>query len=110
MECLHRIDNYRNKKIKNCKTRNNNNGRLQRVVAEQEKAYGTIIGNPDFVALARACGADGVVLDATSDMEAILEQAFTPANKPFLIDCRLHPELQVPISKGNDDFIPMNRT
>ena len=47
-----------------------NNGVLQNVLAQQQRPYGTEITNPDFVALARAWGAEGLVADAGADSSA----------------------------------------
>ena len=53
-------------------------------------------------------GIEGAVIDGDTDIDAVLDKAFAPSDKPFLIDCRLHPNLKVPMTKGNDDFIPMH--
>ena len=84
------------------------NTRLQRVAAQQTSPFGTQIVNPDFMKFAEACGIGGAVIDGDTDIDAVLDEAFAPSNKPFLIDCRLHPNLKVPMTKSNDDFIPMN--
>ena len=84
------------------------NTRLQRVAAQQASPFGTTIVNPDFVKFAEACGIGGAVIAEEADIDPVLDRAFAPSNKPFLIDCRLHPDLKVPMTKSNDDFIPMN--
>jgi acetolactate synthase-1/2/3 large subunit len=62
--------------------------------------YGTDLANPDFVALAHAYGADGVVAEAGTDVPGILEEALRrPRAKPFLIDLRIDPSLMFPISR-----------
>ena len=77
-----------------------NNGVLQNVLAQQVVAYGTHLPNPDFVALAAAYGADGVVADATSNIPAILDDAFQSSRRrPLLIDLRIDPALAFPISR-----------
>jgi acetolactate synthase I/II/III large subunit len=43
-------------------------------------------GNPDFVALARAFGCDGVRIGAAKELRAALEIALD-ARAPVLIDC-----------------------
>jgi thiamine pyrophosphate-dependent acetolactate synthase large subunit-like protein len=77
-----------------------NNGILQNVLAQQAVPYGTRLTNPDFVALAHAYGADGVIADASTDIPALLKEAFgTRRQRPMLIDLRVDPELMFPLSK-----------
>jgi acetolactate synthase-1/2/3 large subunit len=77
-----------------------NNGILQNVLAQQSVPYGTTLRNPDFVALARAYGADGVVVDGSSDVPAIVADIFgRPRKRPLLIDLRIDPKLMFPLSK-----------
>ena len=75
------------------------NGVLQNVLAQQDRPYGTEIGNPDFVALARAWGGDGAVVQSCADVDAALEAAFRPRRGPFVIDVRLDPRLEFPMSR-----------
>jgi thiamine pyrophosphate-dependent acetolactate synthase large subunit-like protein len=85
-----------------------NNGVLQRVVAQQRNAVGTTLLNPDIVALARACGATGAVLDGNADVEAVLQAALDHRGGPFVIDARCDPRIQAPMSSsGGDGFVPM---
>ncbi|MBP3381599.1 MAG: acetolactate synthase large subunit, partial [Clostridia bacterium] len=42
----------------------------------------------DFVALARAFGADGMTATTLSELETALDKAFS-ANGPFIVDCRI---------------------
>jgi thiamine pyrophosphate-dependent acetolactate synthase large subunit-like protein len=76
-----------------------NNGVLQNVAVQQRAQYGTAITNPDFVALARAYGGDGAVVDGRTDVDAVMRQAFAPRATPFLIDMRCSPDVMVPVSK-----------
>ena len=76
-----------------------NNGTLQNVSSQQEKPFGASLSNPDFVAIARACGADGAVVDASTDLDAVFDAAFAPRCAPFLIDLRCDPALLAPLSK-----------
>jgi acetolactate synthase-1/2/3 large subunit len=77
-----------------------NNGVLQNVLVQQAVPYGTTLANPDFVALARAFGADAVVADATADVPGILDAALDPARRrPLLVDLRVDPGLVFPLSK-----------
>ncbi len=85
-----------------------NNGVLQRVIAQQGEPVGTVIRNPDFVALAKACGADGAVVRGDTDIREVLDRAFRPAGAPFLIDLRLDPKLKAPMSQWEDGFVPMH--
>jgi acetolactate synthase-1/2/3 large subunit len=43
-------------------------------------------GNPDFAALARSFGCEGVRIESTGELRPALEQAFA-ANRPTVIDC-----------------------
>jgi thiamine pyrophosphate-dependent acetolactate synthase large subunit-like protein len=84
-----------------------NNGVLQNVLAQQAVPYGTRLANPDFVALAHACGADGVTVDARSDVSAILEDALhRRRERPLVIDLRVDPDLLFPLSKWQH-YAPM---
>jgi acetolactate synthase-1/2/3 large subunit len=51
--------------------------------------------NPDFVALARACGADGVRVTRPGDLAPALEHAFG-ANAPFVLDVRVDRDIRPP--------------
>jgi thiamine pyrophosphate-dependent acetolactate synthase large subunit-like protein len=82
------------------------NGWLQRVAAQQGRPHGTKLHNPDFMALAKACGADGAVFDGRGDAGAVLDRAFATRGRPFLLEVRLHPDLRVPVCKSNDGFVP----
>jgi acetolactate synthase-1/2/3 large subunit len=66
----------------------------------QERAYpsrvsGTDLVNPDFVALARAYGAHGELVERTADFAPAFERA-TKAGKPALIEIRLSVEIITP--------------
>ncbi len=76
-----------------------NNGTLQNVAAQQAEPFGTDLLNPDFVALARAYGADGAVVDGGTDVDAVLDAALAPRTTPFVIDLRCDPALLAPLSK-----------
>lgn len=77
-----------------------NNGVLQNVSAQQAVPYGTSLANPDLVALARAYGAEGVVVDAGADIPAVLDEAFRRGRRrPLLIDLRVDPGFHFPMSK-----------
>lgn len=57
---------------------------------KQERQFGRTagveFGNPDFVALARAFGCEGVRIEAAKDLRPALEAALD-AHRPVLIDC-----------------------
>ena len=57
---------------------------------KQERQFGRTagveLGNPDFVALARAFGCEGVTITAAKDLRPALDRALT-ARVPVLIDC-----------------------
>lgn len=84
-----------------------NNGVLQRVVAQQRQPTGTMLVNPDVVALARACGADGAAVDGTTDLEAALRRAFDHRGGPFVVDARCDPGLQAPMAKASPRMAPL---
>lgn len=70
-----------------------NNGVLQRVVANQTNEYGTTLNNPDFSALAKSCGAIGISIDHTEEIETKLKGAFSINNKLVIIDVRCDPAI-----------------
>ena len=76
-----------------------NNGVLQNVLVQQLRPYGTALVNPDFVALARAWGADGLIADADADLDAIVDAILAPRRVPLLVDLRVDPGLTFPISR-----------
>ena len=84
-----------------------NNGLLQNVSAQQTTPYGTVLRNPDFVALARAFGADGAVVNGTTDVDAVVRQAFDERVAPFLIDLHCDPGIMAPLSKWEKTFAPL---
>jgi acetolactate synthase I/II/III large subunit len=55
--------------------------------------------NPDFVAYANACGAEGYRVEKIEDFEAILRKAIK-SNKPALIDVVVESEVYPPFSLG----------
>ena len=77
-----------------------NNGYLGMVRQWQELFYGrryaqtTLNGNPDFVRLAEAYGAKGLLLDEKKDMRAKLEEALN-SEGPVVLDVRTAPEENV---------------
>ena len=81
-----------------------NNGLLHNVAAQQAVPYGTVLHNPDFVAVARAFGADAAVVDGTTDLEQIVGRALEPRERPMVIDLRCDPSIAPPLStwEGND--------
>ena len=76
-----------------------NNGVLQNVKTQQDVPFGTYLYNPDFVALANAFGIDAALIDGQTDVDDVLTQAFTKRDRPFLIECRIDPELEIPLSR-----------
>jgi len=72
---------------------------LQNVMAQQPVAFGTDLYNPDIVALAKAYGCEAALLDGTSDIDAVLQEAFKPRKVPFVISMLCDPYLDVPLSK-----------
>lgn len=65
----------------------------------QPVPYGTTLHNPDFAALARACGADGATIDGTSDVGAVLRAAFAQLKRPTVLEVRCDPAVMAPLSR-----------
>ncbi len=64
--------------------------------AEGNPVFGTKLTNPDFVALARSFGADGVTVSHSEEVAGALEAALA-SPVPFVIDARVNPrELYIP--------------
>jgi acetolactate synthase I/II/III large subunit len=61
--------------------------------------------NPDFVALARACGADGIRVEHAADLEGALEHALR-AGAPFVLDVHVDRDIRPP-SVGTWQLPPM---
>jgi acetolactate synthase-1/2/3 large subunit len=51
--------------------------------------------NPDFVALARACGADGIRVEAAADLPGAIEHAVR-AEAPFVLDVHVDRDIKPP--------------
>ncbi|TCP60024.1 acetolactate synthase-1/2/3 large subunit [Rhodovulum bhavnagarense] len=73
-----------------------NNGRYGTIRMHQERTYpgrvsGTDLANPDYPALARAYGGDGIVVADQADFPAAMERALA-AGCPFVIELRLDGE------------------
>lgn len=98
-----------------------NNGAYGTIAGLQMAHYGTTVGcvfkdpdgapySPDFAAIARAYGAEGVQIKSASEFKAVLERAVA-SNKPFVIDV---PMLNNPVPTAghwniNDIFSPGGR-
>ena len=77
-----------------------NNGMYGTIRAWQERAYpgrvvGTTLRNPDFAALARACGAHGEAIERTEQFMPALERALA-AGRPALLELRVDGEALSP--------------
>ncbi len=77
-----------------------NNGMYGTIRMHQEKFYpnrvsGTQLQNPDFVALARAYGGHGALVERTEDFAAAFEEART-CGKPAIIELRTEQEAIAP--------------
>jgi acetolactate synthase-1/2/3 large subunit len=73
-----------------------NNGMLGTIRMHQERHFpGRVVAtellNPDFVAYARAFGADAALVERTEDFAAAFEEALS-ADKPALLELRVDPE------------------
>ncbi|MDZ7768798.1 MAG: thiamine pyrophosphate-dependent enzyme [Woeseiaceae bacterium] len=53
--------------------------------------WGTDITNPDFTALAEACGALGISVTDPGDLDAALQQAFD-AHRPVVVNVSVDPD------------------
>ncbi len=77
-----------------------NNGSYQFIeyeeAAEGNPVFGTKLTNPDFVALARAFGGEGITVRSREELPEALDLAFA-SPVPFVIDARVNPkELYIP--------------
>ena len=77
-----------------------NNGMYGTIRMHQEREYpvresGTALHNPDFAALAQACGAFGEVVTRTEDFEAAFDRAVA-SGTAALIELRVDPEALTP--------------
>lgn len=77
-----------------------NNGMYGTIRMHQERAYpervsGTDLVNPDFAAYARAFGANGEIVEETSEFAPAFERAMA-AEGPSLIELRIDPEALTP--------------
>ncbi|WP_108610755.1 thiamine pyrophosphate-binding protein [Aminobacter sp. MSH1] len=61
--------------------------------------------NPDFAALAKSCGVDGIKVSRSSDFAGALEHAIA-SNKPYVIDLEVDPNVK-PISVGTWRLPPL---
>ena len=92
-----------------------NNGYLGMVRQWQELFYGRrysgvdLSGNPDFPALARACGGEGFTVTEPEEVGPALERAMAIDDRPVLVDFRVTPEANVtpmiPGGKSVEDVI-----
>ncbi len=58
----------------------------------------------DFVAFARAVGADGVQVDSEDQLAAAMEQALA-TDRPFVVDVQIDPEPQSPLVKRFESLV-----
>jgi len=79
-----------------------NNGMYGTIRMHQERTYpgrvsGTNLVNPDFAALARACGGFGARVDRTEDFARAFDEA-TASGLPSIIELVISPEALTPVS------------
>jgi pyruvate dehydrogenase (quinone) len=71
------------------------NGRLGMVKLEMEQVglpeFGTVLHNPDFAAVARAVGMEGIRVERPGDVEGALKEALAH-DGPALVDCVTNPD------------------
>jgi acetolactate synthase I/II/III large subunit len=77
-----------------------NNGMYGTIRMHQERHYpgrviGTDLRNPDFVALARAYGAHGALVERSEEIGDALDEALT-CGRPALIELRVDPQAITP--------------
>jgi acetolactate synthase-1/2/3 large subunit len=77
-----------------------NNGMYGTIRMHQERHYpgrviGTDLRNPDFVALARAYGAHGALVERSEEIGAALDEALA-AGRPALVELRVDPQAITP--------------
>jgi thiamine pyrophosphate-dependent acetolactate synthase large subunit-like protein len=85
-----------------------NNHVLGRIQAQESHPFEVALHNPDWVALARAYGADGAVIDGRTDLDQVFRKAFKHQGSPFVIDVRMNPSTQAPVGSWNDGFTPLH--
>src|SRR3546814_7284380 len=83
-----------------------NNGKLGTIRMHRENHFpgrvsATDLANPDFVALARAYGAYGALVEDTADFAAAFERA-RDCGKPALLELRLDPEAITPVARSEE--------
>jgi acetolactate synthase-1/2/3 large subunit len=79
-----------------------NNGMYGTIRMHQERTYpgrvsGTDLANPDFAALARACGGFGARVDRTEDFARAFDEAVA-SGLPSIIELTISPEALTPVS------------
>ncbi|MFQ5499617.1 MAG: acetolactate synthase large subunit, partial [Candidatus Zixiibacteriota bacterium] len=67
-------------------------------------AFGTRFNNPDFVKLARSCGAVGMRVEKGDDLKAMLKKAFR-SKKPVVIECPVDYGENVKLTKKLGDLV-----
>jgi thiamine pyrophosphate-dependent acetolactate synthase large subunit-like protein len=85
-----------------------NNGILGRIRAQESEPYSVALENPDFVALARAYGCDGMHVDGNTDLNAAVARAYAHRGSPFVLDVHCAPEALAPMSGWDDGFAPLH--
>jgi acetolactate synthase-1/2/3 large subunit len=79
-----------------------NNGMYGTIRMHQERTYpgrvsGTDLANPDFAALARACGGFGAHVERTEDFARAFDEAVA-SGLPAIIELSISPEALTPVS------------
>jgi acetolactate synthase-1/2/3 large subunit len=79
-----------------------NNGMYGTIRMHQERTYpgrvsGTDLANPDFAALARACGGFGARVDRTEDFARAFDEAVA-SGLPSIVELAISPEALTPVS------------
>ena len=69
------------------------------VKTQQGIPFGMYLHNPDFVTLANAFGADAALIDGQTDVDSVLSEVFARHDRPFLLECRIDPQLEIPLSR-----------
>ena len=82
------------------------NCKLGRVAFGFKSAEGCDMIGPDYVALTKAYGGDGIRLDKSSDAEAVVRKALTVEGL-FMIHVIVDPELKADMATFSDNSIKL---
>ncbi len=70
---------------------------LRQKIQKRGRILGTLLGNPDFVKLAEAFGAEGYVVRRDDDIDEAIK-VMLESNKPFIVDLQISAEDMPPLN------------